>query len=381
VDSVGWSLILFLKIHWKLIVFLVLIISIFWIAYTFRNILFPFGIGLILAYFILPVIKLIERRIRFGKYQQARRVWLISSTYLIFFGLFAGLSLIGFATLRPAFSTLATNAPNYWDTIYHNLMTALDSFTDTFLNSLPETVHQQIDTYIYNLGLNTINTFTQSFSGGSTTISFSAIGVILGIATMPVFLFYVLKDWEKLEAGFYSAVPSGIQDHTRHIAGIIDRVMGQYLRAQLFLGLIVGTLTLIGLLIMQVPFAMIIAIVAGVGEMVPTFGPWVSAAVAVFVTLAVAPEKIGPVILLFLGVQLVENVFLVPRVQGGFLHIHPAIALVLLIFGSYIAGIWGVILILPLTATIIAVAKYIRYVAQKDRNMPPLPQFPQDFSI
>ena len=77
------------------------------------------------------------------------------------------------------------------------------------------------------------------------------------------------------------------------------------------------------------------------------------------VTLAVAPEKTIWVALLFLVVQLVENTLLVPRIQGAYLRIHPAIVIMLLVLGAYIAGFWGLILAVPLTATIVEIYKYL----------------------
>ena len=64
--------------------------------------------------------------------------------------------------------------------------------------------------------------------------------------------------------------------------------------------------------------------------------------------------------LLFVLVQLLENSLLVPRVQGGYLRIHPAILVVLLVLGAYVAGFWGIILVAPLTATIVEIYKYVR---------------------
>jgi predicted PurR-regulated permease PerM len=80
----------------------------------------------------------------------------------------------------------------------------------------------------------------------------------------------------------------------------------------------------------------------------------------VIVTLAVAPEKAIWVVLLFVAVQLLENMLLVPRIQGGYLRMNPAIVVVLLVLGAYIAGFWGMLLAVPLTATVFEIYKYLR---------------------
>ena len=141
---------------------------------------------------------------------------------------------------------------------------------------------------------------------------------------------------------------------------IIEKVLGQYIRAQILLGFIVAYFVFIGLLILRIEFAGVLAVFAGVTELIPTLGPWIGGIAAVIVILAIAPEKVIWVVLLFLIVQLLENSLLVPRIQGGYLRIHPAILVVLLVLGAYVAGIWGILLIAPLTTTIVEIYKYVR---------------------
>ena len=99
---------------------------------------------------------------------------------------------------------------------------------------------------------------------------------------------------------------------------------------------------------------------AGLTELIPILGPWIGGAAAVIVTLAIAPEEVAWVIVLYLSVQLVENSLLVPRIQGGYLRVHPAAVVVLLALGAYFAGFWGLIVAVPLTATIVEIYKYVR---------------------
>jgi predicted PurR-regulated permease PerM len=99
---------------------------------------------------------------------------------------------------------------------------------------------------------------------------------------------------------------------------------------------------------------------AGVLELVPIVGPWIAGAVAVVVTLAIMPDRAIWVVVLYLGVQLLENNLLVPKIQSAYLRIHPAVMIFLLVFSAYIAGFWGLLIIGPLTATLVAVFRYIR---------------------
>ena len=75
---------------------------------------------------------------------------------------------------------------------------------------------------------------------------------------------------------------------------------------------------------MGVPFAFILGIIAGITELVPVVGPWIGAIAGILVTLATEPHLLPWVVLLYLGVQLLENTLLVPRIQGDSLNLHPA---------------------------------------------------------
>jgi len=130
---------------------------------------------------------------------------------------------------------------------------------------------------------------------------------------------------------------------------------------------------LAGLLLLRVPFAPMLAIVAAATELVPTIGPWIGAAVAIVVTLAVAPSKVIGVAILFLAVQLLEIVFLVPRIQSHYMKLHPSIVIVLLVLGAYVAGFWGLLLAVPLTAIVVEVYRYFGRAAAEDGGALPLP--------
>jgi predicted PurR-regulated permease PerM len=92
--------------------------------------------------------------------------------------------------------------------------------------------------------------------------------------------------------------------------------------------------------------------------------------VGVLVTLATAPEKVIWVILLYLGIQVLENSFLVPRIQGNALDLHPIAVMVVIVIGSHLFGLWGVI-VGPLVAAVVKeVIKY--FIAEWNRSAPPL---------
>jgi len=344
--------------HWRLISFILGLIIVFWLLYALRSAIIPFVLGLVIAYLVLPIILWIERKLpRQDKWQQIKRVSIILLTFIVLLGLVGIFSYFVVTAVIDAFRVIINNAPQY---ISQGLF-ALEEWAEALRLLFPPEMQQQIDEFILDAGIALGNLIRDTFTKGISFIP-STFSLMLGFGALPIFLFYILKDSEKLRKSFYSALPPWAAEHTRNIVSIIDRVLGRYIRAQLLLGFIVAYFILIGLLILGLSsVAPVLAVFAGLTELIPTLGPWIGGAAAIIVTLAIAPEKVIWVALLFLVVQLLENSLLVPRIQGGYLHIHPAILVVLLVLGAYIAGFWGILLIAPLTATIVEIYKYIRH--------------------
>ena len=332
------------------------VIIVFCLLYVLRGALFPFILGLVFVYLLLPIISSVEEKLpRQGKWQRTKRVCLILLLFLVILGLVAFLSYYIVTAVINAFSVLLQNAPQY---ISGGIL-SLQEWTEVFRQQFPPEMQQQVDKFILDAGTALGNAIRDAFIRGVSFVP-TTFSLVFGFVSLPIFLFYILKDSEKLNQGFYSALSPWVAEHTKNVVSIIERVLGRYIRAQLTLGFIVAYFSFIGLLILRIPFAPVLAVFAGVTELIPILGPWIGGAAAVVVTLAVAPEKAIWVALLFLFIQLFENNLLVPRIQGGYLRIHPAILIVLLVLGAYIAGFWGILLAAPLTATIVEIYKYVR---------------------
>ncbi|MBI4302900.1 MAG: AI-2E family transporter [Chloroflexi bacterium] len=343
-----------LRRQWRLTLVIACVVA-FIFVYGLRSAVFPFLLGLALAYILLPIISWTEKLIPCrGKCVEVRRVSSIAIIYTVVLGLATLFAVYLFNAVAQAFSILMTSTPDH----YATAVVRLQSWTDSIRQVVPAEIRTQIDSFVTDAGATIANVARQSITNGIKMIP-TTIGMVLGLAALPVFLFYLLKDRDKLSNSFYSAMPRWAQGHARNIVAIIERVLGQYIRASLTLGFVVGTLVLTGLLIIGVPFAPILAILAGVTELIPTIGPWIGAITGVIVTLALAPDKVLWVIILYIAVQLLENTLLVPRIQSAYLHIHPAVTIVLLAVGAYVAGFWGLLLAVPLTATSVEIYKYI----------------------
>lgn len=352
-----------LRRHWRLVALVLGIIIVFLVLYLLRTAIFPFVLGLVFAYLLLPVISWLERKFPRPRNRPGfKRVLSIVIVFIVLLSLIAGFSYFIVTAIIDASLLLAESAPYFFGKSLHQIQELLEGLRQQF----PPEIRQEVDRALLEAGVALGNAIRDAVINGIAAIP-RTFSIFLGLAALPLFLFYTLKDSERLKRGLYSAFTPGIAQHVRNITDIIERVLGRYIRAQLMLGLIVAYFSFIGLLVLRIPFAPVLAILAGIGELIPTLGPWISGAIVAIVTLAVAPEKVIWVILLFLAIQLLENSLFVPRIQGGYLRIHPAVMIFLLVLGAYIAGFWGLLLAGPLTATVVEIYKYVHQCYQEEK--------------
>jgi len=349
--------------HWRLVVLVLGIIIGLWILYLIRLAILPFVFGIVLAYLLMPAVSWLEKKLpRQGNWRGFKRTASILIIFVVFFLLLAAFFYLIVTAVLDASVVLLESTPHFIGQSIYQIQEWLEVVRQQF----PPEIRQEIDKALLEAGVALGNNIRDAFVTGVSSIP-GTFSIFLGLAALPLFLFYTLKDSEKLKKNLYSAFSPRIAEHIRNIVDILERVLGRFIRAQLVLGSIVAYFTFVGLVILGIPYALVLAILAGIGELIPTLGPWLSGAVVTIVTLAVAPDKVIWVIVLFLAIQLLENSLLVPRIHGGFLRIHPALLIVLLVLGAYIAGFWGLLLAAPLTATSVEIYKYIRHCYQAER--------------
>jgi predicted PurR-regulated permease PerM len=220
-------------------------------------------------------------------------------------------------------------------------------------------IQTNIDTYSANATSALPGVLTDFLTRG-VKIAQTSAGMIMGFIIMPIFTFFLLKDWDRLRDRFYTAVPTWAQAHTRSISSILQNAVVRYIRGQLLLGLVVGPLVYAMMMILGISFALPLAVFAAAMELVPTVGPWLGGSLAVLVTLATVPDKVIWVGSGYLVIQLLENQVLGPRIQSTQMEIHPAFLLMLSVLGAHFAGILGFTIVLPLTMTTIKIFKYLR---------------------
>ena len=314
------------------------------LLYVARGALFPFILAGLLAYLLIPVVRLLERitpwRERWPKVSRLGAI--------LFINVVAAALLIGFlATVIPLAVRETSHFIEGIPDLYNSARETLESLNDEYTRRVPENVRAEIQEAMEGVSGVVVSAaqgvLLRTAAGVQHTLSF-----VIALAIMPIFLFYLLKDQEELSEGFFAILHPSLRRHVRNVLAIADRTVGAYLRGQLILGVFVGVLVFAGLTVMGIPFAVLLGIISGVTELLPVIGPILGAIPGLLVTLANSPEKFVWVLILYVAVQQIENTLLVPRIQGDAVNLHPAVVMVVLIVGSEVAGIWGMVVAVPL---------------------------------
>lgn len=147
---------------------------------------------------------------------------------------------------------------------------------------------------------------------------------------------------------FRSLAPIEYQPYVAHLMKKMSHKMGEWLRGQIILGLIVGVAVYIGLTLLGVKYALVLALIAGILEVIPYVGPIISLVPALIVGFAQSPVIGLAVIILYLIVQQLENNVLVPKVMQKVTGLNPIISILALLVGLKAGGLAGAVLSIPL---------------------------------
>jgi predicted PurR-regulated permease PerM len=347
--------------HWRLITFIICLLLFTWIIWQFISVVMPFIVGLIIAYLLLPIVRWLERHLPGGKkHPGAKRISVIIGVYFVALIVIAGLLFYIYMVVSSSASILWQNLPQ----LISGIVTWIQDLMAKIRLEVPASMLQQYDETIANAGVTLVNVLHNGLSQGFSTVT-TSVGLILGFLSLPLIVFFLLKDWDNLRNGFFGIMPSWASEHAKNVTHILEVVLGRYIRGQLILSFFVGTLVFILLTVLGIPFAPALALWAALMENIPTLGFWLSVVASVGIALATSPEKALWIIVGLVAIQLIENNLLVPRVQGSTMKMNPIFILLVSIVGAYLIGIVGFIIAVPVVATIVELLKYFHKISLK----------------
>lgn len=313
------------KIIFK-VIFVLLALALLW---AIRDIALLFLLAVILASALEPMAEYLNQKLRIP------RAVSVLAVYIFVLGFAA---LIIYLLVPPAveqFKIVSQNLPEYTAQFEQR-------FGLSFLKSL-------------NASEIFSGFFAQNGDGGVFAKTFGVFNGLFSLVTVLVISFYLVAEEKGMKNFISTLIPAGHQDFIMGLVGKIQKKMGLWILGQLILSFAIFALTFIGLTILGVKYALFLALLAGLLEIVPYIGPFVSAIPAIFFAVLQSPPLGLAVVILYLIIQKTEGYVLVPKVMEKTVGTSPLVVLLALLIGFKLAGIMGLLIAVPLASAITVV--------------------------
>jgi predicted PurR-regulated permease PerM len=350
----------------KRVVVLLLAAAALFIIFRAGDIVRPFVWAAIVAYVLLPVVAVVERRLSFPRTAAALLVFVALLATVIGGGrILVPLAVDQLRELQRTLPTLLVNAQN----------TLAETFDQIGLEDLDQVL----------VGLAGVGDLTQTLARSAVPLVVGLGHFLLELLVFFIATFFLLRDAPKLLQWIRRTLPRSQRNELLPLIGEVNALLGRYVRGQLFLIGVMATATFIGLSILQVPFTLLLAITTGVLEVIPIVGPITAGAIACLVALGhPAPWGLSQiwyvviVAVMYTVLRHAEDYFVIPFVIGRIVKLHPIVVIFSLLTGGALFGLLGVILAVPLAATLRLV---LIYVGAKLRDEDPYPRLEEELAL
>ncbi|MBI4548061.1 MAG: AI-2E family transporter [Ignavibacteriae bacterium] len=323
-----------------------------WFFHALIGTLAPFIIAFLLAYLLNPLVEVFEQR-------NIPR-WLSSLLIIVvFLGAIISSIVLLIPTLVGQFRGIIEGLTVFaWNTVDQikqgQLLTWLEN-VGIPTNDLRDMIANQLPTRFESI----VRALLEGALGFLTSVS-TIITQVFGLIIIPFTTFYLLMDYPAILQKLRSLIPVPRRESVTVYIAKIDDMLGHYLRGILLLALIQGIATTTGLFLIGIHYALVLGILTGILNLIPYIGFYsclvLSAIVALFSGDPVVGKFIG-VIILYVGLNVLENMVLAPKIVGKKVGVHPILLILSLVVFGYFLGFVGLVIAVPMTAVILMFVK------------------------
>ncbi|MDK2780079.1 MAG: hypothetical protein PWP61_376 [Trichococcus sp.] len=297
---------------------------------------FPLIMAGIFYYMLNPMVTLMEKR----GIKRFVGIWIafVFVLLLIIWGVAILIPIIRDQTIG-----IVREFPAYWQ--------AIESMTIEFINydwftSLQEQVNE-INADIFNTVSEKLNEVLSNTVSGLGSVVGLLTNAFVGIITMPIILYYLLKEGDKLPLTFLQFFPTNLRESIGELLRKINTQISQYVRGQITVAFFVGLMFVIGYAIIGMKFGIVLGILAGFLNIIPYMGSFIAMVPAVIVAIVDSPLMLAKVLLVFSIEQFIEGRVISPQVLGSNLEVHPVTIIFVLLTAGKLFGLTGFILGIP----------------------------------
>jgi len=330
-------------------------IALFWvflmIAESVRVILLPLAFAAGLVFLLEPVV---------GAFERIRLPRVVSSILALISlaAMVLAIVLLVLPTIRQQATDFAERLPELFTSLTdwaRNIAINLGFDIDEFLSQ------QGIEEWLNDpTNQETVQNLLLGFGAGAGTVIRGVTEALVVITLAPILALYLLIDMPKYKERFLELVPTQHQDEVSYVANEVGSSLGSFVRGQLLVAAIVGIASSAGMAIIDLPFWILVGLIAGLLNLIPFLGPLVGGALAAVVALlnGDVTQAVGAVVI-FTAIQQVDNHVITPLVQRTRVKLSPLVIVLALIIGGSLAGLLGVLIAVPATAAVRIVAGHL----------------------
>jgi predicted PurR-regulated permease PerM len=329
----------FQRVVWATLVLISVILG-FWFLYRFNQVVFILFIAIVLGTVIRPLIAWLHR-------QGLPRIAGVILVYFLLLTAIIGFALLLFPLIVEQGTTIAAAAPGYYQSLRERMIDDPNQWIVRLSEFLPATLPSLQPRTAQQTGQEVIASAGQALA----YVSSVAKGIFTAIVIL-VLAFYWTLDGPRTIQSFLLLVPQNRRESTGELISAMESKIGFYIAGQGLLCLVIGIMALFAYLLIGLPNALVLALMAGVMEAVPMVGPLLGAIPAGLVALSIAPDKLVWVIVATVVIQQLENSLLVPRVMRKAVGVNPFVTLLALFAFSSLFGIAGALMAIPMAAII-----------------------------
>ncbi|MDE1549006.1 AI-2E family transporter [Jeotgalibaca caeni] len=297
---------------------------------------FPLILSGILYYLMNPVVKWLESR-------GFKRTWSIWLAFLVLFLLI----IWGFAILIPVIREqtlgIIEDIPQYWVTLDKMFV---DLFEYEWFSDLQQQF-SEINSNIIEYVTNWANNLLSNTVSGLTNVVGALTNIFVGIITMPIILYYLLKEGEKLPANILLFLPNKHRESVYMLLSKVNSQISQYVRGQIIVAFFVGLMFVIGYSVIGLNYGVVLGVLAGFLNIIPYLGSFMAMVPAVIVALVHSPLMLVQVLIVFSIEQFIEGRVISPQILGSNLSIHPVTIITVLLTAGKLFGLVGFVLGIP----------------------------------
>lgn len=317
------------------------------------KIILPFIIGIITAFVINVLMKMLEEKL-FYKLKKAKRACSLISSLFIIFGFIVVLMFILIPQLKNAGMIFVENLPEYHENI-------MELGKTIGLNEKQLEVLSLDDTKILDEISSILGQHSKSLLGLSFGLVNSVVSAVCNFFVGLVFAIYVLVDKENLSRQVKKVLKVVLskKHYNKFIefARLSNNTFSSFVKVQVLEACILGFLCFLGMLLFRLPYAATISVLVGFTALIPIFGAFIGCLLGAFLIFMISPISAVIFVVFFLILQQIEGNFIYPKVVGGKIGLPSIWVLVAVMIGGSVGGIFGMLLGVPVVSILYSLLK------------------------